>query len=217
MIFGLLAFMENLKLWKPCLRAMRANSRALSTMPSGESPNRFMIRSLKRAVVGPDAHGAAEVQAELHQGRELLLDARQLGGVLLVGVFLDGKLLRVRVIARVDADHLNPLGGFESCIRLEMNIGNDWHVAAARAQLGDDVLQVRRVLHRRRCYAHDLAAHGHEFQGLLYALGRIHGVAGNHGLHHHGMIAADNHSPRAGSPTITSRDRRRRKEKGDSQ
>ena len=46
MTFGLLDFIENLKLWKPFLRAIRANSNALSTMPRGESPKRFMIRSL---------------------------------------------------------------------------------------------------------------------------------------------------------------------------
>jgi hypothetical protein len=38
--------MENLKLWKLCFRAMRANSSALYTIPSGVSPKRFMIRSL---------------------------------------------------------------------------------------------------------------------------------------------------------------------------
>ena len=36
--FGLLDFIENLKLWKLFLRQIRANSSALSTMPSGVSP-----------------------------------------------------------------------------------------------------------------------------------------------------------------------------------
>ena len=59
------------------------------------------------------------------------------------------------------------------------------------AQFGDDVLQIRRVLHGRRGDAHDLAADGDEFERLLHAQRRVHRVAGEHGLHDDGMIAAD--------------------------
>ena len=47
----------------------------------------------ERAVVGADAHGPAKLFAELHQRREFFFDAPQFGGVLLVGVFLDGEFL----------------------------------------------------------------------------------------------------------------------------
>ena len=59
------------------------------------------------------------------------------------------------------------------------------------AQFGDDVLQVGRVLHRRRGDAHDLAADGDQVERLLHAGGGVHRVAGDHGLHDDGMIAAD--------------------------
>jgi hypothetical protein len=59
------------------------------------------------------------------------------------------------------------------------------------AQFGDNVLQVGRVLDRGGGDAHELAADGNKFEGLLHALGGVHGVAGEHGLHDDGMMAAD--------------------------
>ena len=53
MTFGLEAFMEKISAWKSRSRAILANSRALSTMPSGESPKRFMIRSLSEPWLVP--------------------------------------------------------------------------------------------------------------------------------------------------------------------
>ena len=46
MTFGFEAFIERIVCLNPCDSAIRRNSRALSTMPSGVSPYRFMIRSL---------------------------------------------------------------------------------------------------------------------------------------------------------------------------
>ena len=105
--------------------------------------------------------------AQLHQRSELLLDARQFRGVLLVGVFLDGELLGVGVVAGVDADHFDPPGGFHGGVGLEMDVGHDRDVAAARAQFGHDVLQVGGVLYRRRGDADDLAAHRDQLQVCL--------------------------------------------------
>lgn len=45
MTFTLEALKEKQKLWKLCDWAMRANSRADSTMPRGVSPYLFMMRS----------------------------------------------------------------------------------------------------------------------------------------------------------------------------
>ena len=149
------------------------------------------MRSLSEPWLVPMRRRAPQPDALQHQRRELLLDALQLGGVLLVGVFLDGEFLRVGVIAGIDADHLDPLRRFQRGFGLEMDVGDDRHEAAARAQFGDDVLQVRRVLHRRRGDADDLAADGDQVERLLHALGGVHRVAGEHGLHHDGMVAAD--------------------------
>ena len=59
-------------------------------------------------------------------------------------------------------------------------------------------LQVGRVLDRRRGDAHDLAAHRHKVQRLLDALGGVHRVARDHGLHDDRMIAADDDAPARG-------------------
>jgi hypothetical protein len=87
---------------------------------------------------------ATEVLAEPNQRCELLIHARHLGGVLVVGVFLDGEFLRVGVVARVDANLLDPAGGFEGGLGFEMDVGDDGHPAVAPAQFADDVLEIGR-------------------------------------------------------------------------
>ena len=87
----------------------------------------------QRAVVGADAHGAAQFLAELHQRREAVFDALQLSGILLVGVFLGGKFFGVGVIARVDADDLDPFGRLHSGFRLEVNVRDNRDLAAPRS------------------------------------------------------------------------------------
>ncbi len=114
---------------------MRANSSALSTMPSGESPNRFMIRSLSDPWLVPMRMRPAQFFAQLHQRRKLLLNPAQFRLILVVGIFLDREFLGIGVIAGVDADHLHPPGGFQRGLGFEMNIGHNRHEAAPRAQL----------------------------------------------------------------------------------
>jgi hypothetical protein len=77
---------------------------------------------------------------------------------------------------------------------LKWNVRDDRHAAAAVAKLGDDVLQIRRILHRGGGDAHDLTADRDEFKRLLHAGRRVHCVAGDHGLHGDGMVPADDHA-----------------------
>ena len=149
-------------------------------------------------VVGPDTHGTAEAFAFEDERGEALLDARQFGGVGLVGVFLDGELLRVGVVAGIDADLLDPLHRFHRGVRLEMDVGDDGDVATDGMEFADDVLKVRGVLNGGRGDADDLAADGDEFQRLLHAQRCVHRVAGQHGLLHNGMGAADDDSALGG-------------------
>ena len=72
-----------------------------------------------------------------------------------------------------------------------MNVGHDGHVTFTGAQLGDDVLQIRGVLHRGRGDADNLAADCDQIERLLHARLGVHRVAGDHGLHHDRMAAAD--------------------------
>ena len=109
---------------------------------------------------------------------------------MVVGIFLGGELLGVGVISGVHADDLDPLDGLHRGIGLEMDVGDNRDFAAELAEFGDDVLQVGRVLHRRRGDAHKLAADGDEFERLPDGQRGVHRVAGEHGLLDDRMIAA---------------------------
>ena len=170
---------------------MRANSSALSTMPQRRVAVAIHDAVAQRAVVGADAQAAFQADAFQHERREFFLNALQLGGVLLVRVFLGRKFFRVGVVAGIDAHDFNPLHRFHRGFGLEMDVRHNRHETAAFMQFGDDVLQIRRVLHRRRGDADELAADGDEIERLLHAFGGVHRVAGEHGLLHDGMAAAD--------------------------
>ena len=150
-----------------------------------------MMRSLNEPWFVPMRRQRFSFFASMHERREFFLDALQFGGVLLVGVFLGGKFLGVGVIAGIDAHDFHPFHRFHRGFGLEMDVGDNRHVAAVLAQFGDDVLQIRRVLHRRRGDADELAADGDQFERLLHAQRGVHRVAGEHGLLHDGMVAAD--------------------------
>src|SRR5262245_42085246 len=72
-----------------------------------------------------------------------------------------------------------------------MNVGDDGDVAAARAQLRDDVPKIGRVLDRWGGDADELATGLDQFDGLLHAQGGVHRVAGEHGLFDHGVVTPD--------------------------
>ena len=82
----------------------------------------------ERAVVGADTQCAVARFAFLDERRELGLDASQLVGVLLVGVFADIEFFGVGVVAGVDAHHLAPFHRFKSGVRLEVNVGDHRHI-----------------------------------------------------------------------------------------
>ena len=75
-----------------------------------------------------------------------------------------------------------------------MDVGHNRNQTAARAQFGDDVLQIGRVLDGGRGDADELAADVYEVERLLNARGRVHRIAGEHRLHNHTMTSADNHA-----------------------
>ena len=88
----------------------------------------------ERAVVGSDAHRNAAFAAQPDERSEPLANPLQLRRILLIGVFDDFELLGVGVVARIDPDLLDPLRGFERGLRFEMDVRDDRHIAAARAQ-----------------------------------------------------------------------------------
>ena len=134
----------------------------------------------ERAVVGPDAHGAAKVLAQYHQRREAFLDAREFRGILLVSVFLDDEFLGIGVVPRIDTHFLDPLGSFHRRFGFEMDVRDDRNMAIAPAQFGHDILQVCRVLDRRRGNAHEFATDVHQIERLLHTGSRVHRVTREH-------------------------------------
>ena len=152
----------------------------------------------ERAVIRADADGALEPLAFQHERRELFLDTLQFLGVLRVGVFLDGKFLGVGIVAGIDTNDFHPFHRFHRGFGLEMDVGDNRHKTLLFVQFGDDVLQVRRVLHRRRGDAHDLATDGDEVERLLHAGGGVHRVAGDHGLDDDRMATAGNNAAMRG-------------------
>ena len=144
-------------------------------------------------VVGPDPHRTAQLLAEFHQRGELFLYPAQLGSVLFVGIFLDGELLRVGIVAWIDSHRFNPKGRLHGCLRLEVNVRNDGDGAAASSQGSCDVLEVRSILDRGCGDPDDLAAHSDQIESLFDTFRCVHRVAGDHRLHDDGMPAAHDH------------------------
>ena len=123
-------------------------------------------------------------------GREALLDAIDLGGVVLVGVLADAKELLVGEVARVDAHLLDVLGGLHGRRRAEVDVRDQRRLDAHAAQAALDFADGLGVGRGRRGDAHDLAAgldQAHRLrQGGLDVLGARRG----HRLDANGLIAA---------------------------
>ena len=110
---------------------------------------------------------------------------------MLVGVFADDELLRVRVIAGINSHLVYPFGRFHRCVGFEMDVGDDRHIAPALAQALDDVLEVARVLDSRRSDPDDFTIGVCQLDRLLDRRLGVHRVAGNHRLDTDRVITTD--------------------------
>ena len=137
----------------------------------------------ERPVVGADAHHPTTILAKLHQRRKFLANAFEFLLILSIGVLADFELLLVGVVSRVHADFLDPLGGFERGIRLEVNVGHQRHFATGGADFACDVFEVCGVDPRLGGDPHNFAASLGECEHLGDAGGRVAGVGGDHRLH----------------------------------
>ena len=136
----------------------------------------------ERAVVGADTQRAVARFALVDEWRELGLNTLQLACVLFVGVFADVEFFGVGIVAGVDAHHLAPLHRLECGVRLKMNVGHDRHVRPARADAGDDRLEVGGVAPGLRGDANNLAAGIDQCHRLLDAGVGVERAAGDHRL-----------------------------------
>ena len=77
------------------------------------------------AVVGADAHGNLLRFALEHQRRKTLGDPGQLGLVLAVGIGPNRELAPVDVVAGIDPDLLDVLGGLDRGVRRKVNVRDE--------------------------------------------------------------------------------------------
>ena len=146
----------------------------------------------ERAVIGADAHRAAELFAADHERGKRIVEAGEFGVVVGVGVFADGEFFLVGVVAGIDADFFDVLDGFHRGAREEMDVGDDRDVGeAGGGELGADVAQAAGGGDVGRGDADDLAADLGEGDGLLDGGGDVLGVARRHRLDADGIGAAD--------------------------
>ena len=94
-----------------------------------------MMRSLKRAVIGADAHGDAPSSCITRPAAETSREcASSSARVFLVGVFPHREFLLIRVIAGIDAYFLDPFRRLHRGFGLEMNVRHQRDVAMPRAR-----------------------------------------------------------------------------------
>ena len=146
------------------------------------------------AVVRSDSHGDASRFANLDQRGEAFADASDLGGVFGVRVFADVEFFGVGKISGIDANFLDPASGFEGCLGLEVDIGNERHMASNGIQGGADIFEVASIFDRGGRDSHDLATDLNEAKRLLHAGIGIHRVTGEHRLDADGIFSPNGRS-----------------------
>ena len=142
-------------------------------------------------MVGADAHGSAEFLAELYQRGEVLADAVELFGVLLIRILADGEFFRIGKVTWIDADFFHPLGGFECGVGFEMDIGDERDVTSGSADTIADVFQILRILFGLCGDTCDFTTCLGESENLFDASLCITGVGGDHRLHTDRVITAN--------------------------
>ena len=170
---------------------MRTNSRAELDHPQGGVSEAVHDAVGEGAVVGPDAHRDSARLALLHQGREALLEALQLGLVLGVRVLAHGEALAIGEVPGVDAHLLHVVG------RARAAAGEKW-MSATRGTRMPRWRRARRMapmLRASSTVGAVMRTISHpardEALGLGHGGGGVHGVRGGHGLHPDGVRAAD--------------------------
>ena len=136
----------------------------------------------QRAVIGADAHSGVMRLTNLYQRGHPLPYPLQLVLILLLGE-LQLASIAVGVVAGVNAHLLHQRGGHLGGLGVEVDVGHQWHLAAALQQLLLDAAEVLGSLHIRRGDTHQLAAHLHHTEGLLHSGLRVHRVGVRHALH----------------------------------
>ena len=145
----------------------------------------------QRTVIGAYPNHSLEFLAQLHQRSEFGFDAFKLFPILFIGIFPDLELLGIRIIAGIDSNHLHPFGCLHGCLGFEMNVSNQWHVAALVPESLGDVFQIGGMPYRLGRDADQLTACLSEIQSLLHAGLGIQCITGDHALIHDGVVPTE--------------------------
>ena len=143
------------------------------------------------AVVGADAHGAAERLAAQDERGKCFVEAGELGVVVTVGVFAHREFLFVGVISGIDTDFFDVFDRFHGGAREEMDVGDEGDVGeTGGGELGADGAQAFGGGNVGSGDADDFATDFGQGDGLLNGGGDVLGVAGRHRLDTQRMAAA---------------------------
>ena len=135
------------------------------------------------AVVHSDAHGRAVGATNVEQLHKALFQARQFGGIFLVGVFqlLEGAR-RIHIVAGIDAHFLHNARGHIGHLGVEMHIGHEGRVETAAVQGFADGAEVFGLTHSLRGEPHIVGTGLDDSDTLCHTGLRIGGECGGHAL-----------------------------------
>jgi hypothetical protein len=141
-------------------------------------------------VIGSDSHGYAVFLAAQNQGPESIRHPGQLVGIFAIRIFSNLEFFLVRVIARIDPNFFDMLGGNHGGVGREMDVGNKRNIETPPSKHRLDITQVLGIANRGGCHSRDLAPGGDHAFDLVHGGRGIHGIGIRHGLKTDGVIAA---------------------------
>ena len=135
----------------------------------------------QRTVVHAQAHGGVVLAADVDKRHECIVYALQLMVIFLVGIRQCLELAgRVNEVAGIDA-HLVSDGGSGKCsLGVEMNVGNERHVAPRFAELGAYLANALSLAHTLRCEPDDFGTGSGKRLALSHACLDVVGVGVGH-------------------------------------
>ena len=127
-------------------------------------------------MVHPDANRRGVFATKVEKRHEGILDALQLGGILLICEFdFLERATRVNEIARIDAHLFDMAGSLECSARIEMNVGHERRGQPFGAQALTYLAQVGSLAHPLSREAQQLGAGIDDPARLVYATLSVHG------------------------------------------
>ncbi|CRH71849.1 Uncharacterised protein [Chlamydia trachomatis] len=142
-------------------------------------------------VIHSQSHGSAMTLAQVDKGHQCVANALQLDLVFLGRVGEAFELAgRVDKVAGIDAHLVGHFGCLKSGLGVEMNVGNERHVATCFTQCSAYFAYALSLAHALGCESHIVASCLCNALALLKAIFNVVGVGVGHRLHPHKVVAA---------------------------